>query len=83
MGSVLSIPPRAALAIWVVLLAIAAWCWRGGLLHSEGMTLDEFEQSIIRQALKRANGNKSQVARLLGLTRNALRYTLTQMGLEA
>jgi len=48
----------------------------------EGMTLDEYEQSIIREALKRANGNKSQAARLLGLTRNALRYRLSQMGLE-
>ncbi|MBV8821045.1 MAG: sigma-54-dependent Fis family transcriptional regulator [Acidobacteriaceae bacterium] len=49
----------------------------------EGMTLDEYEQSIIREALKRANGNKSHAARLLGLTRNALRYRLTQMGIEA
>ena len=48
----------------------------------EGMTLDEYEQSIIREALKRANGNKSQAARLLGLTRNALRYRLSQMGIE-
>jgi DNA-binding NtrC family response regulator len=49
----------------------------------EGMTLDEYEQAIIREALKRANNNKSQAARLLGLTRNALRYRLSQMGLEA
>jgi DNA-binding NtrC family response regulator len=48
----------------------------------EGLTLDEYEQSIIREALKRANGNKSQAARLLGLTRNALRYRLAQMGIE-
>jgi two-component system response regulator AtoC len=48
----------------------------------EGTTLDQYEQSIIREALKRANGNKSQAARLLGLTRNALRYRLSQMGLE-
>jgi DNA-binding NtrC family response regulator len=48
----------------------------------EGLTLDQYEQSIIREALKRANGNKSQAARLLGLTRNALRYRLTQMGIE-
>jgi DNA-binding NtrC family response regulator len=48
----------------------------------EGMTLDDYEQSIIREALKRANGNKSQAARLLGLTRNALRYRLAQMGIE-
>jgi DNA-binding NtrC family response regulator len=48
----------------------------------EGMTLDQYEQSILREALKRADGNKSQAARLLGLTRNALRYRLSQMGLE-
>lgn len=49
----------------------------------EGMTLDEYEQAIVREALRRAGGNKSQAARMLGLTRNALRYRLTQMGLEA
>jgi DNA-binding NtrC family response regulator len=49
----------------------------------EGLTLDQYEQDIIREALRRADGNKSQAARLLGLTRNALRYRLTQMGLEA
>lgn len=48
-----------------------------------GMSLDQYEQEIIKQALKNADGNKSQAARLLGLTRNALRYRLTQMGIEA
>jgi two-component system response regulator AtoC len=48
----------------------------------EGYTLEEYEQALIREALRRANGNKSQAARLLGLTRNALRYRLSQMGLE-
>lgn len=47
----------------------------------EGMTLDQWEQEIIREALRRAGGNKSQAARALGLTRNALRYRLSQMGL--
>ena len=56
----------------------------GGQDHflPEGMTLDQYEQSVIREALKRANGNKSQAARLLGLTRNALRYRLAQMGID-
>jgi DNA-binding NtrC family response regulator len=45
------------------------------------MTLDQYEQSILKEAIKRAQGNKSQAARLLGITRNALRYRLTQMGL--
>jgi DNA-binding NtrC family response regulator len=47
-----------------------------------GMTLDEYEKSILKEALKRANGNKSQAARLLGITRNALRYRLGQIGIE-
>jgi DNA-binding NtrC family response regulator len=47
------------------------------------MSLDEYEQTIIKEALQRANGNKSQAARLLGLTRNALRYRLSQMGIES
>src|SRR6202050_589774 len=49
----------------------------------DGMSLDSYEQSIIREALNRASGNKSQAARLLGLTRNALRYRLSQMGIES
>ena len=49
----------------------------------DGMTLDEYEQAIIREAMRRANGNKSQAARILGLTRNALRYRLDQMGMNS
>ena len=48
-----------------------------------GMTLDQYEQEIIKQALKNADGNKSHAARILGLTRNALRYRLSQMGIES
>ncbi len=48
----------------------------------EGLTLDEYETEIIREAMRRADGNKSQAARLLGLTRNALRYRLSQIGLD-
>jgi DNA-binding NtrC family response regulator len=46
----------------------------------EGMTLEQFEQEMIREALRAAGGNKSQAARALGLSRNALRYRLSQMG---
>ncbi len=51
-------------------------------LLPEGETLEHWEQMMIREALRRANGNKSQAARMLGLTRNALRYRLSQMGME-
>ncbi len=53
-----------------------------GFTLPDGMSLDEYEQAIIREAMKKANGNKSQAARLLGLTRNALRYRLSQMGMD-
>ena len=52
------------------------------LFLPDGMTLDQYEETIIREAMRRAQGNKSQAARLLGLTRNALRYRLGQMGME-
>jgi len=46
----------------------------------DGMTLDQWEDEAIREALRRANGNKSQAARALGLSRNALRYRLSKLG---
>jgi DNA-binding NtrC family response regulator len=45
-----------------------------------GMTLDQWEDEAIREALRQANGNKSQAARALGLSRNALRYRLSKIG---
>ncbi len=47
----------------------------------DGMTLEQWEDEMIREALKRAHGNKSQAARLLGLSRNALRYRLSKIGI--
>jgi DNA-binding NtrC family response regulator len=47
----------------------------------EGMTLEQWEDEMIQEALKRSNGNKSQAARLLGLSRNALRYRLSKIGI--
>jgi DNA-binding NtrC family response regulator len=47
----------------------------------EGMTLEHWEDEMIQEALRRANGNKSQAARLLGLSRNALRYRLSKIGI--
>jgi transcriptional regulator with PAS, ATPase and Fis domain len=46
----------------------------------QGFTLEQWEDDMIREALRRANGNKSQAARSLGLSRNALRYRLSKIG---
>jgi two-component system, NtrC family, response regulator AtoC len=45
-----------------------------------GVTLEQWEDEAIREALRHANGNKSQAARALGLSRNALRYRLSKLG---
>ncbi|MFH1278856.1 MAG: sigma 54-interacting transcriptional regulator [Candidatus Eisenbacteria bacterium] len=42
----------------------------------------ELEERVIREALRRCHGNKSQVARLLGLTRKGLRNKILRHGLE-
>jgi transcriptional regulator with PAS, ATPase and Fis domain len=47
----------------------------------DGFTLEQWEDEIIREALQRSHGNKSQAARLLGLSRNALRYRLSKIGI--
>ena len=46
------------------------------------MTLDQWEEEAIREALRQSNGNKSQAARTLGLSRNAIRYRLSKMGMD-
>jgi len=46
----------------------------------QGFTLEQWEDEMIREALRSANGNKSQAARSLGLSRNALRYRLSKIG---
>ena len=53
----------------------------GGGFLPEGMTLEQWEDEMVQEALRRANGNKSQAARLLGLSRNALRYRLSKIGI--
>ncbi len=53
----------------------------GGGFLPDGMTLEQWEDEMVQEALRRANGNKSRAARLLGLSRNALRYRLSKIGI--
>jgi DNA-binding NtrC family response regulator len=41
------------------------------------------EQSAIREALRRTGGNKSQAARLLGLSRNGLAIKMERYGVKS
>jgi DNA-binding protein Fis len=52
------------------------------VLPSAGICLEDVERDLIEQALERTEGNKSAAARLLGLTRDTLRYRLERYGLD-
>ncbi len=43
------------------------------ILPDAGVNLETMEQQLIQQALEKTHGNRSQAARLLGLTRDALK----------
>ena len=45
-------------------------------IPAEGISLEDVERRLIVSALEQAAGNKSEAARLLGLTRDTLRYRL-------
>ncbi len=51
-------------------------------LPREGIVLEQVEQSLIRQALEYAGGNKSRAAELLGLTRHTLLYRIAKYKIE-
>ncbi|MDH5551576.1 MAG: sigma 54-interacting transcriptional regulator, partial [Gemmatimonadota bacterium] len=50
-------------------------------LPPEGVELTNLELGLIRQALARTDGNVTQAAKLLGLTRDTLRYRMEKHGL--
>ncbi|HET9328800.1 MAG TPA: sigma-54 dependent transcriptional regulator [Candidatus Eisenbacteria bacterium] len=56
-----------------------AWVPR---IPPEGLSLEELERELILQALELARGNKSQAARLLGLTRRTLYSRMEKHGLR-
>lgn len=52
-------------------------------LPSESISLDDVERDLMRNALEKHNGNQSQTARYLGITRSALIYRMEKHGLDA
>lgn len=55
----------------------------GFILPEAGLQLDSLEADLIRQALSRTKGNRSQSARLLGLSRDTLLYRMQKYGFNA
>lgn len=52
------------------------------LLPPEGCTLAEAEESLLRQALNRADWNQTRTGALLGITRDQVRYKIDKFGLK-
>ena len=47
-----------------------------------GMDLEQWERSLIEQALREADGNQTRAAQRLGISRDTLRYRLKKYGLQ-
>jgi two-component system response regulator AtoC len=50
-------------------------------LPPSGVNLEELEKSLVVQALRRAGGNQTKAAALLGLNRDQIRYRIEKFGL--
>jgi DNA-binding NtrC family response regulator len=59
---------------------------QGGVIEGiripqEGISLEKVEEALVRQALKMTNGNQTRAAKLLDISRDALRYRLQKFGI--
>jgi DNA-binding NtrC family response regulator len=52
-------------------------------LPPEGLSLSEWERTLIEQALKDAGGNQVKAAKLLGITRDTLRYRMAKFKIHS
>jgi two-component system response regulator AtoC len=48
-------------------------------LPPAGVSLDEVEMSLVRQAIERSGGNQTKAAEMLGISRDQLRYRLKKL----
>ncbi|HEV7704680.1 MAG TPA: helix-turn-helix domain-containing protein, partial [Gemmatimonadaceae bacterium] len=53
-----------------------------GALPPRGTDLAQWEKAMIEQALREANGNQTQAAQRLGVSRDTLRYRLKKFGIQ-
>jgi DNA-binding NtrC family response regulator len=51
------------------------------LLPADGLVLEDLERDLLRQALERTGGNQTRAARLLGMTRDQVRYRIRKFAL--
>jgi two-component system response regulator AtoC len=59
---------------------------QGGVIEGirippEGISMEKVEEALVKQALKMTNGNQTKAAKLLDMSRDALRYRMQKFGL--
>lgn len=52
------------------------------ILPEDGISLEEIEESFVRQALEMSRGNQTQAAKLLGISRHALIYRMEKFKIQ-
>ena len=64
-------------------LTTTAGSAEGYELPATGVDVEQLERSLVIQALRRAGGNQTKAAALLGLNRDQIRYRIEKFGLNA
>ncbi|MCB9871574.1 MAG: sigma-54-dependent Fis family transcriptional regulator [Ectothiorhodospiraceae bacterium] len=54
----------------------------GSASDAEGFNLEQMERSLVERALRHTDGNVSRAARLLGVSRDTLRYRIEKYGIH-
>jgi PAS domain S-box-containing protein len=80
--SALITPPSLPLAISRPDVVVPMAVPMGSEIPSDGLSLEDNERSLLARALEKTNGNQTQAARLLRVTRDTLRYKMKKFNLR-
>jgi PAS domain S-box-containing protein len=75
-------PPSLPIAIARPEASLAAAAPSGLEIPTDGLSLEDNERSLLARALEKTNGNQTQAARLLRITRDTLRYKMKKFNLR-
>jgi len=75
-------PPSLPIAISRPESTIAASVPGAVAIPADGLSLEENERGLLARALEKTNGNQTQAARLLRITRDTLRYKMKKFNLR-
>jgi two-component system, NtrC family, response regulator AtoC len=75
-------PPSLPIAIARPESSMAATAPLGMEIPTDGLSLEDNERTLLGRALEKTNGNQTQAARLLRITRDTLRYKMKKFNLK-